>query len=63
VTQPPKEKSLVVGFVNRYLGKEERIWAGRTVFPSIEDARSCPCADTTSYIDTCALVPAEATHD
>lgn len=47
-----------IGYVNRYRGRDGAIWSGRTIFPAIVDARSCPCASRDAYVDTCALIPA-----
>lgn len=46
---------MIIGFVNRYRGRDGVIWSGRTIFPSAEAARSCPCASRYAYVDTCAL--------
>ena len=45
----------IIGYINRYQGKEDKIWSGRTIFSSLDEAKSVPCANKDSYIDTCAL--------
>lgn len=42
-------------YVNLYKGKEDKIWSGRTIFESYEEAISVPCATTAAYIKTMRL--------
>jgi len=45
----------VIGYVNRYRGKDGAIWSGRTIFQTVKEATSVPCASRDAYVDTCEL--------
>lgn len=42
-------------FINLYRGKEDKIWAGRTIFNTVEEAQSVPCATREAYVKTVEL--------
>jgi hypothetical protein len=50
-------------FVNLYRGKEDKVWAGRTIFGSIEEAKAVPCASKEAYIETVKLIYVRETSD
>lgn len=52
-------EATTIGYVNRYRGKGDAIWSGRTIFDSVNAATSCPCASRDAYIETCRLVAIE----